>query len=74
MFKIASLLTLVHVAADSTAAEKWYRDVFGAHVFWRGEHSATRSLAIKLVIAWQVMALTQQGPAPAESVKDAILE
>jgi catechol 2,3-dioxygenase-like lactoylglutathione lyase family enzyme len=50
MFKIASLLTLVHVAADSTAAEKWYRDVFGAHVFWRGEHSATRSLAIKLVI------------------------
>ena len=50
MFKIASLLTLVHVAADSTAAEKWYRDVFGAHVFWRGEHSSTRSLAIKLVI------------------------
>lgn len=50
MFKIASLLTLVHVAADSTAAEKWYRDVFGAHVFWRGEHSATRSMAMKLVI------------------------
>jgi hypothetical protein len=32
------------------------------------------TLLVHQGIAWQVMALTQQGPAPAESVKDAILE